>query len=528
MKSINFTILFLLSFTAKSQHVIYSDPEKISLTTRSEVIGKVGDNIFVCDLLKNKYQLRILDRDLKEKRKIELNFIPAATYRLHFINYPDHCLAIFQSVESKKKIHVSIANLDKDGQLGKIISVDSISAGTYGGNEFYTVNYSENKEHLLLSRRVIGIKPDKIQVDQVILNNKLEVEKNENYFISYERGQLMSDLNIDDNGNIVFMTYPPAIEEDQGIKFYKLPFNSGDLMIKDILIKDNELSEPQIKINNKKNLYYLTSLYQDKNTKAVAGLLSIILNYDLTDYNTPLAYAFSNPKKSKGKTQRQKNLFDNYFIRDIIFREDGGLVIAGTTIKSDGIAGTSNPKLISMNDIYATKNSISNGPTRRGGVNYTTQDIAINYSFDPNNITAYNPSVNSAPKDNYYGSISPVSSTNAEYDVMIISVDKNNHVINTSKINDRIPLDVKRFGIQKMNLGNEVYILFNNAMKYNNFLLNSISVNINGDVEPNPLFRNLDRGYTFLVESGKQLDMSTMIVPCEKNNKKAFAMIRFD
>jgi hypothetical protein len=65
-------------------------------------------------------------------------------------------------------------------------------------------------------------------------------------------------------------------------------------------------------------------------------------------------------------------------------------------------------------------------------------------------------------------------------------------------------------------------------MKYNNFLLNSISVNINGDVEPNPLFRNLDRGYTFLVESGKQLDMSTMIVPCEKNNKKAFAMIRFD
>ena len=528
MKNISFTILFLLSFTAKSQHVIYSDPEKISFTTRSEVIGKVGDNIFVCDLLKNKYQLKVFDKDLKVKQKIDLNFIPAATYRLNFINYADHCLVIFQSVESKKRIHTNIASLDKDGQLiGNILPVDSISAGTYGDNEFYTVSYSENKEHLLFSRRVIGIKPDKIQVDQVILNNKLEVEKNENYFISYERGQLMSDLNIDDNGNIVFMTYPPAIEEDQSIKFYKLPFNSGDLMIKDILIKDNELSEPQIKINNKKNLYYLTSLYQDKNTKAVAGLLSIILNYDLTDYNTPLAYAFLNPKKPNGKTQRQKNLFDNYFIRDIIFREDGGFVIAGTTIKSDGVT-TSNPKLISMNDIYATKNNISNGPTRRGGVTYPTQNIAINYSFDPNNITAYNPSVNPAPRDNYYGNSNPVSNTNDVYDVMIISVDKNNHVINTAKVNDSIPLEVRHFGFQKMNLGSEVYILFNNAMKYNTFLLNSVNVKSNGNIERNPLFRNLDRGYTFLVESGKQLDMSTMIVPCEKNNKKAFAMIRFD
>ena len=528
MKSTGFIILLVLSFTAKSQQIIYSDPEKIYLSSATEVIGKVAENIFVCNRIKNKYELQIFDNDLKVKHKVDLNFIPAYTYRLNFINYVDRCLVVFQSVGIKKVLYTRIASLDKDGQIsGKIVDIDSITASIYGGNELYNVTFSENKQHLLFSKNLMGIKPGKIQVDQIILNNELKLEKNENCFIPYESEQLMSDLNIDDAGNIVFITYQQANGHDQNIKFYKLPFDAADIMIKDILIKEYELTIPHIKINNKKDLYYITSLYEDRLTKNVEGLLSVVLNNDLSDHNTPLAYSFSDTYQQKGKTKKARNPFDNYFIRDIVFREDGGFLIAGTTIKNDDVTNPSNPKLISMNDIYSTKSNISNAPTRRGGVTYPTQNIAINYSFDPNNITAYNPSVNTVSSDNYYGNINPVSTSNAVYDVMIISVDKNNHVINTAKVNDKITSDVKRFGFQKMNLGTEVYLLFNNMIKYNSFLLNSISIKTNGSIEPNPLFRNLDKGYTFLVESGKQLDMSTMIVPCEKNSKKAFALIRF-
>lgn len=527
--------LLLIPIVGVAQQITYSEPQKNVTDFKDiDVIGKIDDNLLVCKLIKNNYQLQVYDDQLKLKDKVNLDFIPAETYQIDFINYPNSFLIIFQAKE-KKMIYSKVARLNKEGKLlGKIITLDSSMVRAWKGS-FYHVITSENKKYILFSRGTKDLPGNKLQLEQIILNNNLLVEKNEKYFIPYTSNEeFVSDLNLDDEGNVVFITYSKPPNFKTNLTFYKASFTSADLEIKDIAINKVDLNLPQVRINNSKNLYYLISFYQNAETKNVEGLLSIILKKDLSDYASPLVYSFSDSFRSMvNKPYHSQEMIKNYFLKDIIFKEDGGFLLTGILIKK--FLNTTYESSLASNRIYTiyparrNRNSFVVTPNTIPLVYSYDKDVVESYDMrDPNSYRSFMHTLNSntTPIDNKSNSRNAVDASTGN--VLIFYIDKYNHCTNSTTLSNNETLTPFLPFYQVMNRGDKLFFIYNDKDKFNRTLLNSLSLNSDGTLIVYPLFRNLDKGYTFLTEYGKQIDNTIMIMPCINNNKVAFGMIRFE
>ena len=78
-----------------------------------------------------------------------------------------------------------------------------------------------------------------------------------------------------------------------------------------------------------------------------------------------------------------------------------------------------------------------------------------------------------------------------------------------------------------MNTGGQLHFLFNQMERRNN-LLNDYSVTPEGKVNRNPTLKNLDKGYDFMPQYGKQVSARQMIIPCMYHNYICFAKIDYN
>ena len=527
MKFINFILLFIpiTPITGNGQQIIYSEPEKnISNSRDVEIIGKIEDNFLMCAAIKNKYQLQVYDDQLKLKEKVNLDFIPAETYQVDFVSYPKLFLVIFQS-KYNKQVYVSAARLDKSGKLlEKIVTLDSIKAGAYNGRVIYSFAVSENKKHILLYRSLGGVNPEAQLIEQLIVSDELKTEKTDKYFVSYFLDEhFASDLKLDDEGNVVFIRYSKPLNATTNLTFYKAPFSSPDLEMKDMTINKYALAFPQIKINNSKGLYYLSSFYEGSETN-VRGLLSVVLNKDLTDHERPLVYAFPDSIKQINSTKKAKIFPDSYSLKDIIFKEDGGFVITGTLIKNNSNIAMPGSGLVT-NTPFANELII---PRKIGGRNVVEViDRRDLYSFNSlNDPLSY--SIERGNNSNYNNNLIPTNSISSGGDVVVFSIDKYNHITSLTRLSDNAMLTPLLPYCKVLNSGNKLYFIYNNIDKNNNPLLSYSSFEDGATAIPNTFFVNPNKSFTFLPELGKQVDEHTMIIPCKKNNTTAFGKIHFE
>ena len=79
---------------------------------------------------------------------------------------------------------------------------------------------------------------------------------------------------------------------------------------------------------------------------------------------------------------------------------------------------------------------------------------------------------------------------------------------------------------QLMNTGGQIHFLFNQQERRNN-LLSDYSITPDGAMTRNPTLKNLDKGYEFMPQHGKQVSSRQMIVPCLYRNYICFAKIDY-
>ena len=79
---------------------------------------------------------------------------------------------------------------------------------------------------------------------------------------------------------------------------------------------------------------------------------------------------------------------------------------------------------------------------------------------------------------------------------------------------------------QLMNTGGQIHFLFNQQERRNN-LLSDYSITPDGVMTRSPTLKNLDKGYEFMPQYGKQVSSRQMIVPCLYRNYICFAKIDY-
>ena len=505
-------LLLILPGALYSQSILYSDPQKMPAALAGiEVIGKVDNNFLVGQLIKDKYQLEVFGSNMELQHAANLNFLPSSIIRMTFVPYKKSLLLIYQGKENNYTF-CRIAMLDKDGVFLNGITVDSIRSDVYKGGELYDVTTSVNKKYILFSRLLSGFQTGKLQVEQIIVNNELVVVNKDKYLIPYNpKNTSVSDLKIDDQRNVLFLTWSNSVSNSTSITIYKLPNNSDDLISRELAIRKNVVKLPTLEIDNLNQVYHITSFYEDGKTMNVSGLFSLLLKNDLSDHHPPLIYPFNDSVRINVNARGElPAAFNDYFIKDIIFLS-GGKFLVSAVDGENSLSVKSTPVRHPHQPIAPTILEMPNIYSEDGKRILLFGNVVTPFVFQGEN-----------PKEQVLTNSEVVTRGN----VVLFSLDGFNKVTGIKHLSRNPEMTPLLPYYQVVNTGSKVFFIYNKGnMKKS--LLNSTSLDQNNDLLVNFLNKSFDKGYTFMPSLSKQVDSKIMVIPFLSGRKIGYASIQF-
>ena len=491
MKYIKLLVLvFLLPLASFCQRITYSEPERDdSRAMDFDIIGKLKGNYLVYKGVRNSHRISVYDNNLKVRDETELTFLPDRIIDADFIAYPDYVFMIYE-YQRKGILYCMGVKLDSLGKkLGEPKELDTTSVGLLSDNKIYNVSYSDDRQKVMVYK--IQRKSEKFYYTTVLFNSRMELQKKSRMLLTYdERRNVLSDFLIDNDGNFVF-----ALGHKSGLKDY---INKVSLVVKEtatdsFAIHNIEtgkiyLDELQLKVDNPNRHYIISSFYYTKKHGDIEGLFSAVWGKDQSRQTVESMIPFSDTLKAEAKTEGpQRMAFNNFFIKNITLKRDGGYIIAGE-------------------DYYTQSNS---NPWNR-------MDYLYNYpysSYDYYSPGSYN---------NYRWRSYNNNSSQARYyydNIAVFSLDTAgkmqwNNIIHKSQYDD----DTDNFlSFAVFNAGSQLHFLFNEKERKNQ-LLSDAALQPDGEVLRNPTLKSLDRGYEFMPRLGKQVSAREVIVPCYYRN----------
>lgn len=505
MKYLIFFLLLslLIPNVLVSQRITYTEPERDdSKSTDFEIIGKIKGNYLVYKGNRSTHTVSAYDSDLKLKEKTNLSFLPERVIDAEFVCYSDFSYMIYE-YQRRNTLHCMAVTLDSLGRaVGQPRELDTTSVSIFSDNKIYNLSVSEDKQKITIYK--IQRKNDKFYYTTILLNNRLELQRKSRMLLSYDdRRNTLSDFFTDNDGDFVFaLGHKATLKDyiDEVSLMVKSP-QSDTFTYHDIDLQKLYLDQLLLKVDNVNKRYLISSFYYNKKRGDIAGLYAAIWDGNKNIQTGNNANPFSDTLKKDARSEGPvKMAFNNFFIRDIILKRDGGFIVAGE-------------------DYY----------TQSRTTPWNRMDYLYGYpysSYDYYNPTFYNPYRYRYPS--YYGG-NNLNPTRYFYDnIMVVNLDNTgklqwNNIIHKKQYDD----DTDNFlSFEVFNAGNQLHFIYNEKDRRNE-MLTDLSVTPQGEVIRNPTLKSLDRGYDFMPRLGKQVSSREVIVPCYYRNYLCFARIDY-
>ena len=501
MSRLVFSITLLLFVSSLSaQRIVYSEPEEDDTRRLNfEVIGKVAGNFLIYKNLRNKNWIAVYDNDMKLINSAEHNYIPdERLINVDFFPYPDHMYMVYQ-YQRKNVIYCNAVKVDGMGKkLGNEIELDTTHIGFAADNKIYSAISSEDKSKLLLFK-INSRNKSRFLFTTILFDENLQLLKRSKFVLPMEeRDDYLREFNVDNSGDFVFAKFTRGNNDniakaDMIVK----PAQSDEYSFSTLNLKDIYLDEPHIKVDNGNKRYFLTSFYYKQRRGNIEGFYFYVFDKDSQKpvLENTLALGEDIRMEAKGEAN-VKMAFNDYFIRNVIVRKDGGFLIGS--------------------EAYYTTSRFNNW--NRWNYLYPYRSF---YDYQ-----MYSPIYNSW----YWRTRQGNNNVRHHADnVALLSFDKNgqlewSNVIHKEQYDDEAGDHISYL---LMNTGGQLHFLFNKEEKRAR-LLTDFSVDANGKLNRNPILKNLDKGYEFLPKFGKQVSARQMIVPCFFRNYICFAKVDYN
>lgn len=499
-------IVLLLSagMAGQAQKLVYSEPEKEdNRRLNFEIVGKINGNFLIYKNIRNKNSIAILDNDMKMVKSVEQNYLPDndRVINVDFFAYPDFAYMIYQ-FRKKNIIYCIAAKIDGNGnKIGDLVEIDTTQVNFGADNKIYSVITSEDKSKLMVFK--INSKNKKLyQITTLLLDDQLNLLKKSRLAMPMEdRDDYLNEFQLDNDGDLIFTKFDRVNNENIGNAAFIIKYAQADSFTVNVLDTEKMyLDEIRIKPDNYNKRYFITSFYFKQKRGNIDGYYFYVhdkvtgkpIIEDTVSFNEELR------REARGNAS-MRSAFNDYFIRNIITRRDGGFIISSeayyTTSRGGGWNRWNNlygsPFLRSYDYYYYspyTYNSLWNNRWNYGqGVRYQADNITI-MSFDKNGKKEWSSVI-----------------TKEQFD------DQSDDLLS----------------YQIMNTGGQLHFLFNNLEKRVN-LLNDFSVQPDGKITRNPTLKNLDRGYELMPKFAKQVSARQVIIPCIYRNYICFAKLEYN
>lgn len=508
MTLIRSAFLFVFSFivlSAGAQRIVYSDYEREdSRRMPFDIAGKIGGNFLIYKFTKNRHWLVSFDNEMIQVAKTEQTYLPNndRVVNIDFFPYSDFCYLIYQ-YQRKNVVYCMASRVDGNGKwAGEPIELDTAHIGMSSNNKIYTVVTSEDKSKISVFK--INSRNRKLFVMTTLLfNDKLELQKKSRLEIPMEeRTDNLGEFNLDNEGDLVFCKFYRNSNDNISQAQLMIKAAASDTIRSEMLdIEKTLLDEIQIKVDNFNKRYFLTSFYFKERKGNIDGFYFYIWDKAGGRKLQENTYTISDEirKEARGDAT-MKMAFNDYFIRQVITRRDGGFIIGS--------------------EAYYTTSRFNNW--NRWNYLYNSPFFSPFY----NNNFYYSPYFNNSYWNNRFGNNQAVRYHADNITVFSFSKEGKlewSNVLSKSQFNDEAD-DLVSY--QLMNTGDQLHFLFNNQERRNN-LLTDFSIAPGGELTRNPTLKNLDRGYEFMPKYGKQVSSKQMIIPCMYRSYICFAKVDF-
>jgi hypothetical protein len=499
-KRIAFIVMMMLVSSGFAQRVSYSEPDKDdSRQTAFEIIGRMEGNVLIYKNLRDNHSISLYDADMKQKERVKLSFLPERVINADFLAYPDFAYMFYQ-YQRKSVVYCMAAKLNPVGKIvGEPVTLDTTHISFFASNKLYNVINSEDKQIIAVYK--INSKNERnYLVTPVLFNKDLQLlEKKYLNIVMPERNDFLTEFAVDNDGNVVFSKAARNQSNDniQSASILVKKRDANELIEYGLPLKNQYLDEVRIKVDNYNKTYIISSFYSKKRYGNIEGLYNCVWDATANTIKANNSVEFSDQLRADAKGDNGiKTAFNDYFLRNMIVRRDGGFLVAAESFFTTGRGGGYNrsdylynsPFIRPMDYYFFSPYSYSYPWSRWNSFNqitrYHAQNIAV-FSFD------------ASGKLNW------------------------NKVINKTQYDDETDAFI---GYQLVNTGDQLHFLFNQQEK-RLLLLSDQSIAPNGQVTRAPTLKNLDKGYDFMPRYGKQIGSRQIIFPCMYRNYLCFARL---
>lgn len=485
---------------ASAQQVYYSQPEKAdSRSTAFEIIGKVGNHILVYKGNRGDYAISIYDDHMNPVNRVPLKF-QDNLLNVDFVSYPDKCLMIFQ-FQHRRYVYCYGMELDQNAQaIHPPVLIDSTDVGLVTiRHRLYSMVHSEDHDQLLVYK--INQSRNRTNVFYTfLLDDNLDLINNSKLDLPMEsRRDYLSNFSLGDDGSFLFDKVEKATSRDLISKGWMVekPLAQDTFYLAPFSFRGQFIDEVKLKLDNARRIAYGASFYYNDRRGNITGIYSF--RFDFRDHKMNAQHFASFDKTlqegARNGTARD-NAFDNYFLRQIIVRSDGGFLVTAEEFVTNS----------------------QNAPWNRWDYLYGPYSVSPYYYSNFASPWYYNPYYNN------YGNYQRFHYN----DIAILSYNAAGNLEWSNFLRKQQYYDENDdyLSYQLVNIGSELHFIYNeNNRSY--FILKDAGLDPAGKLDQLPVYPNLDNGYQWMPRYGKQVSVNETVIPCIYRNFMCFAKISF-
>jgi hypothetical protein len=218
----------------------------------------------------------------------------------------------------------------KGNKASEIISLDTSHIGFAASNKIYTSITSEDKSKVMVFK-INSRNRSRYLITTVLFNNQLELQKRNTFVIPMDdfREDYLNEFNVDNDGDMVFTKYTRGANDaiTRAQLFWKAAL-ADSIVTVDIRLNKIFLDELHIKVDNVNKRYFLTSFYYKQKRGNIDGFY--FYTWDKSSQKPSLESAITLGDELRNEARgdaSSRSAFNDYFIRNIIVKRDGGFII---------------------------------------------------------------------------------------------------------------------------------------------------------------------------------------------------------
>ncbi|MBP6687643.1 MAG: hypothetical protein KA160_07260, partial [Lacibacter sp.] len=323
-------VLFTV-FSANAQRIYYSEPDRDDLRQlKFEVMGKYGSNYLVYKSIRSRHFITVYDAEMKQKDKVELDFIPDRAINVDMFSNPEHSMVIYQ-FQKKNVVYCMGVMIDGSGKkIGEPLELDTTQLSIFSDNKIYSTIMSDDKQKLMVFK-MKNRQRDDFSIQTVLLSHNLMPLRKSSFSYHLENSrESIADFYLDNDGNFLFshVTRPASREYINEAKLVVLPAYADSVKSFKLTLNKVLLDELRIKVDNLNGRYILTSLYSKTRRGNIDGLFTAIINKDLSGTDIEKAVEFNDEFRALAKGDNSARMaINDYFLKHLVVKKDGGLLV---------------------------------------------------------------------------------------------------------------------------------------------------------------------------------------------------------